>query len=142
MVDDVLDFTQSSGVLGKPALNDLRSGIATAPVLLALRQRPELEDLTRRKFRRVAYMMLRCACCMWAAQHAGCRCLVGILSHTLTSFAYLRSQGGRGRGESGGVGAWERRHPAGAGAGGRPRKEGRAVRRGLPGSTGAFSSLR
>lgn len=53
VVDDVLDFTQSSGVLGKPALNDLRSGIATAPVLLALRQRPELEDLTRRKFREV-----------------------------------------------------------------------------------------
>jgi len=32
IVDDVLDFTSSSGVLGKPTLNDLTSGISTAPV--------------------------------------------------------------------------------------------------------------
>ena len=31
-VDDILDFTGSSSLLGKPALNDLASGIATAPV--------------------------------------------------------------------------------------------------------------
>ena len=34
-VDDVLDFTGSTLQLGKPALNDLRSGLATAPVLYA-----------------------------------------------------------------------------------------------------------
>lgn len=32
VVDDILDLTASSSMLGKPALNDLRSGIATAPV--------------------------------------------------------------------------------------------------------------
>ena len=31
-VDDILDFTGSSSLLGKPALNDLASGITTAPV--------------------------------------------------------------------------------------------------------------
>lgn len=32
VVDDLLDLTGSSSVLGKPALNDMRSGLATAPV--------------------------------------------------------------------------------------------------------------
>jgi geranylgeranyl pyrophosphate synthase len=35
VVDDILDFTGSALALGKPALNDLRSGLATAPVLFA-----------------------------------------------------------------------------------------------------------
>jgi geranyl diphosphate synthase len=39
-VDDVLDFTGSTLQLGKPALNDLRSGLATAPVLYAAEVRP------------------------------------------------------------------------------------------------------
>ncbi len=34
-MDDILDFTGSALALGKPALNDLRSGLATAPVLFA-----------------------------------------------------------------------------------------------------------
>ncbi|KDD72871.1 polyprenyl synthetase, partial [Helicosporidium sp. ATCC 50920] len=50
IVDDVLDFTASADELGKPALNDLRSGLATAPVLLALPERPELLPLIQRKF--------------------------------------------------------------------------------------------
>lgn len=32
LVDDILDFTGDKAVLGKPSLNDLKSGIATAPV--------------------------------------------------------------------------------------------------------------
>jgi geranyl diphosphate synthase len=36
IVDDVLDLTASSTMLGKPALNDLRSGMATAPVSLLI----------------------------------------------------------------------------------------------------------
>jgi geranyl diphosphate synthase len=51
IVDDLLDLTGSSSILGKPALNDLKSGLATAPVLLAARQRPELLPLIARKFR-------------------------------------------------------------------------------------------
>ena len=39
-VDDVLDFTGSTLQLGKPALNDLRSGLATAPVIYAAEVRP------------------------------------------------------------------------------------------------------
>lgn len=51
ITDDILDLTATSSRLGKPALNDLKSGIATAPVLLAAQQRPELLPLIRRRFR-------------------------------------------------------------------------------------------
>ena len=39
-VDDVLDFTGSSSLLGKPALNDLASGITTAPVWISRHRFP------------------------------------------------------------------------------------------------------
>lgn len=42
LVDDVLDFEQSSETLGKPALNDLKQGIATAPVLFAAQVRRDI----------------------------------------------------------------------------------------------------
>lgn len=32
IVDDILDLTASSSILGKPALNDIKSGLATVPV--------------------------------------------------------------------------------------------------------------
>jgi geranyl diphosphate synthase len=51
LVDDILDFTGSSAELGKPALNDLRSGLSTAPVLFAAEQRPELLPMMKRRFR-------------------------------------------------------------------------------------------
>jgi len=51
MVDDLLDILGSSKQLGKPALNDLRGGIATAPVLLAVEEQPALIELIRRKFK-------------------------------------------------------------------------------------------
>lgn len=41
-VDDVLDFTGSTLQLGKPALNDLHSGLATAPVLFAAEEHPQV----------------------------------------------------------------------------------------------------
>lgn len=50
-VDDVLDFTGTARSLGKPALNDLRSGLATAPVLYAARQFPALAKLVQRRFK-------------------------------------------------------------------------------------------
>lgn len=49
-VDDVMDFTSSSKVMGKPALNDLKGGIATAPVLFAAEEYPELSPLILRRF--------------------------------------------------------------------------------------------
>lgn len=50
-VDDVLDFTGSTMQLGKPTLNDLRSGLATAPVLYAAEEHPELNTLILRRFK-------------------------------------------------------------------------------------------
>jgi len=51
LVDDVLDFEGSLSQLGKPALADLRAGLATAPVLLAAEECPALEPLMDRKFK-------------------------------------------------------------------------------------------
>ncbi|WP_238650819.1 polyprenyl synthetase family protein [Paenibacillus piscarius] len=45
--DDILDFTQSADVLGKPAGSDLRHGQVTLPVLFAL-QDPQLAPVIRR----------------------------------------------------------------------------------------------
>lgn len=50
LIDDVLDFTGTDFSLGKPALNDLRQGIATAPTLFAARDQPSLLPLIQRKF--------------------------------------------------------------------------------------------
>eukprot|EP01024_Parvocaulis_polyphysoides_P050676 TRINITY_DN493_c1_g1_i1.p2 TRINITY_DN493_c1_g1~~TRINITY_DN493_c1_g1_i1.p2 ORF type:complete len:463 (-),score=52.76 TRINITY_DN493_c1_g1_i1:164-1453(-) len=49
--DDIMDFTSSSSIMGKPGLNDLKSGIATAPVIFAAEQFPELIPLIQRKFK-------------------------------------------------------------------------------------------
>ena len=51
LVDDVLDFTSSQEELGKPVGNDVRSGLATAPVLFAAEEYPELIPMIRRRFR-------------------------------------------------------------------------------------------
>lgn len=45
IVDDLLDFTSSSEILGKPAGSDLSQGNLTAPVLFALEEQPELKHL-------------------------------------------------------------------------------------------------
>ena len=50
-IDDVLDFTSSSGELGKPNLNDIKSGVVTAPVLFAAEEHPELVEMIQRKFK-------------------------------------------------------------------------------------------
>jgi all-trans-nonaprenyl-diphosphate synthase len=50
IVDDILDFTGSTEVLGKPAGSDLASGNLTAPVLYALKEHPYLEILIAREF--------------------------------------------------------------------------------------------
>ncbi|KAI7850700.1 solanesyl pyrophosphate synthase [Circinella umbellata] len=50
LVDDMLDFTVTAADLGKPAGADLKLGLATAPVLFAWEEFPELEPLIKRKF--------------------------------------------------------------------------------------------
>lgn len=50
VVDDMLDYTSSANSLGKPAGADLKLGLATAPVLYAWQEHPELGDLIARKF--------------------------------------------------------------------------------------------
>jgi geranylgeranyl pyrophosphate synthase len=50
LVDDMLDYTISEVELGKPAGADLELGLATAPLLFAWKERPELGKLVGRKF--------------------------------------------------------------------------------------------
>jgi len=50
LIDDLLDFTSSTEILGKPALSDLKEGKLTLPVLLAL---PHCSDADRRVVERV-----------------------------------------------------------------------------------------
>jgi len=50
VVDDILDFTQTSEQLGKPAGSDLSKGNLTAPVLFALENEPELRELIDTEF--------------------------------------------------------------------------------------------
>ncbi|PXF41072.1 Solanesyl-diphosphate synthase 1, mitochondrial [Gracilariopsis chorda] len=50
LMDDLLDIIGTADKLGKPVLNDLRQGHATAPVLYALQQFPELLPMIERRF--------------------------------------------------------------------------------------------
>ncbi|KAG0257174.1 coq1 putative hexaprenyl diphosphate synthase [Mortierella polycephala] len=50
LVDDMLDFTVSSAEFGKPVGADLKLGLATAPVLFAWEEYPELGKLIKRNF--------------------------------------------------------------------------------------------
>lgn len=49
IMDDILNFTGSREKLGKPAGNDLKNGILTAPVLFALEEFEENNDSTLKK---------------------------------------------------------------------------------------------
>ncbi|BAW95412.1 solanesyl diphosphate synthase [[Synechococcus] sp. NIES-970] len=50
IVDDILDFTASTDVLGKPAGSDLIGGHITAPALFAMEEHPTLTQLIEREF--------------------------------------------------------------------------------------------
>lgn len=50
LVDDMLDYTLSDATFGKPLQADLKLGLATAPILFAWKQRPELGEMIGRKF--------------------------------------------------------------------------------------------
>ncbi|VVA91603.1 unnamed protein product [Arabis nemorensis] len=50
VVDDILDFTQSTEQLGKPAANDLAKGNITAPVIFALENEPRLREIIESEF--------------------------------------------------------------------------------------------
>jgi all-trans-nonaprenyl-diphosphate synthase len=50
IVDDILDFTSPTEVLGKPAGSDLIDGIITSPALFAMEENPYLKTLIEREF--------------------------------------------------------------------------------------------
>lgn len=50
VVDDMLDYTRSDKELGKPSQLDLKLGLATAPILYAWLETPELGLMISRKF--------------------------------------------------------------------------------------------
>lgn len=50
IVDDILDFTSPTEVLGKPAGSDLASGNLTAPVIFAMEENPSLKMFIEREF--------------------------------------------------------------------------------------------
>jgi len=51
IIDDILDFTGTSEVLGKPAMADVSLGLATAPVLYAAQDSRELRPVIKRRFK-------------------------------------------------------------------------------------------
>ncbi|MCW0953327.1 polyprenyl synthetase family protein [Weissella ceti] len=50
IADDILDYENDSSTLGKPTLNDLREGIYSAPLLIALEKNPALGDTLAKRF--------------------------------------------------------------------------------------------
>ena len=50
LIDDVLDFTGTSASLGKGSLSDIRHGIITAPMLYAMEEFPQLQDVVDQGF--------------------------------------------------------------------------------------------
>jgi len=50
VIDDILDFTSTADDLGKPAMADVKLGLATAPIIYAAQEDAELKPLILRKF--------------------------------------------------------------------------------------------
>ena len=111
LVDDILDFTATSAELGKPALNDLRSGLATAPVLFAAREQPELYTLIGRRFKEEGDVEAAQVGREPGASWLGAGCGWGLA---------MSSHGGRRRGKGGGAGGRVGGEVGGPG----PKKEG------------------
>lgn len=51
LIDDVLDFTGTSISLGKGSLSDINQNIVTAPILFAMEEFPQLQEVVDRGFR-------------------------------------------------------------------------------------------
>ncbi|MEM9154778.1 MAG: solanesyl diphosphate synthase [Cyanobacteria bacterium P01_F01_bin.33] len=68
IIDDWLDFTSSTDVLGKPAGSDLAQGNITAPVLFAFEQYPQLRELLERELEEPGDLELALE---WVAQSDG-----------------------------------------------------------------------
>nr|YP_009392697.1 prenyl transferase [Bostrychia tenella]ARW61259.1 prenyl transferase [Bostrychia tenella] len=54
IIDDILDIVSCSENLGKPAGSDLKNGNLTAPLIFALEEKPELNQLINQEFQNTA----------------------------------------------------------------------------------------
>ncbi|CAB1119910.1 unnamed protein product [Ectocarpus sp. CCAP 1310/34] len=52
IVDDILDIVGAADVLGKPAMADMSLGLATAPILYAAENAPEIKKIVKRRFKK------------------------------------------------------------------------------------------
>ncbi|KAI3388560.1 hypothetical protein SNEBB_006787 [Seison nebaliae] len=53
LIDDLLDYEADQNAVGKPTTADLKLGLATAPVLFAAEDFPQLNEMIERKFNEV-----------------------------------------------------------------------------------------
>nr|QCI08684.1 Prenyl transferase [Sphondylothamnion multifidum] len=56
IIDDILDITSSSEILGKPAGSDLKNGNLTAPLMLAIQEYPEVIIMINNEFQNIEDM--------------------------------------------------------------------------------------
>jgi heptaprenyl diphosphate synthase len=49
ILDDILDYQSTTDQLGKPALNDVREGVYTAPLIIAMQDNPTIHELLAKR---------------------------------------------------------------------------------------------
>lgn len=78
IIDDVLDFESTEGVLGKPVAADMRDGLCTLPLIIALKKVPEkieaylgTEKISNDGIEKVLAAVNSCGALKEAREHAG-----------------------------------------------------------------------
>ena len=71
LVDDLLDFTSSEGVLGKPAGADLLEGKVSLPLIFLLQQAPEMRSAVQTVINEASYQSFSRAALLEALERTG-----------------------------------------------------------------------